>query len=345
MQFYPISQSGRFDIDPIPLSQLEVGDYVSLDLNGFLTAGAPGVVWSLDGGALPPGVNLSADGRLTGTVAGLGGTYVVQVKADAGALGVAVQAMAFSVPREDTGGGAPSYGFAAGGDEKEWTEATSGRQMRGHAFLVSGTVNVTKAGVYRTVRIGGGGPGATANPGGGGSGGEVIDRWEWLEPGSYPVVVGAGGSPGSPGTATTFNGLSALGGKNAAGNAGAASSTGTHTGGSGDSYFGGGGAGCSSWGGSGAGNSSVGRAGGGGGGVALTVLDMPLLLGGGGGGGKRNSGVNGDGRHGGGNGAAWQSRASAGAPNTGGGGGGGGQAGSTGGNGGSGSFYIEYQVG
>lgn len=223
MQYYPISQSGRFDIEPIPLQSLEVGDTVSLDLNGFLTAGAPSVAWTLDGGSLPPGLSMSSAGILSGTVSGFGGAYVVQVRADAGAFGVAAQGVAFSIPQQGGGGGGGGEdGWAAGtgGEVFEYVDA-DGVAWRAHRFTASDQFVVSRPGLLEVLLVaGGGGGGANSSnvPSGGGGGGGVVRRTlRVVSAGAEPITVGAGGSGAwgagvTNGSDTSAFGLTALGG-------------------------------------------------------------------------------------------------------------------------------------
>lgn len=220
MQFYPISQSGRFDIDPIPLLKLEVGDAVSLDLNTFLTRGAPSVVWSVNGGALPAGLSLSAEGILAGEVLA-GGAFVVQVKADAGALGLATQGVAFLIPVEDGPAVDPTvWARGTGGQVVDYTDA-AGTAWRTHIFLGANNFVGTDAGAAEALVVGGGG--GSGNGGGGGAGGVAAGGPVRVMLGvkTYPVVVGAGGAPGTgkfgnrygrKGSDSSFAGIVGLGG-------------------------------------------------------------------------------------------------------------------------------------
>ena len=67
-----------------------------------------------------------------------------------------------------------------------------------HTFTESGTLEVTQGGTLEILVVGGGGGGGSRNAsGGGGGGGGVIYRESYsVEPGSYAVTVGAGGSGG-----------------------------------------------------------------------------------------------------------------------------------------------------
>ena len=88
-----------------------------------------------------------------------------------------------------------------------------------HTFATPGTATFTVTPPNAlTVKVlvvgGGGGGGATTNlyGGGGGAGGLVYSRTMSLTPGTYQVVVGAGGPAGTIGGDSTFNGLVAYGG-------------------------------------------------------------------------------------------------------------------------------------
>ena len=88
-----------------------------------------------------------------------------------------------------------------------------------HTFATAGTATFTVTPPNAlTVKVlvvgGGGGGGATTNlyGGGGGAGGLVYSRTMSLTPGTYQVVVGAGGPAGTIGGDSTFNGLVAYGG-------------------------------------------------------------------------------------------------------------------------------------
>lgn len=199
MLYYPIAQSGRFDIDPIGLQTPAVGDAVSLNLNGFLTSDAPSVSWSVSEGALPPGVFLSAEGMLTGTVLGTGGVYVAMVQADAGPLGLAAQALAFHLPSE---GEAPVdvtvWATGSGGDVVDYVDE-NGAVRRAYVFDASGVFTCATAG-WALVRMlaGGGGTGIASGGSGGGAGG-FLEARVWIEAGTHPLVVGAGGTWGTGG--------------------------------------------------------------------------------------------------------------------------------------------------
>lgn len=197
MEYYPISQSGRFDIDPIPLLELEVGDTVSLDLNGYLTRGAPSVVWSVDGGALPPGVSLSAEGIVSGQVVGLGGAYVVQVKADAGALGLATQGLAALVAQEDSPPVDPTVWAVGTGGNETVDFVENGATKRAYVFNATGAFTCTTAGWVFVREYGGGGGTGVASGGSGGAAGGYCEFRVWVEPGSHPIEVGAGAANGT----------------------------------------------------------------------------------------------------------------------------------------------------
>lgn len=151
-----------------------------------------------------------------------------------------------------SGGGIDGFAAISGGD----SSATVG-SFSCQIFTTTGnrTLTVTQAGPVMFALVGGGGGGSH----GGGGGGGVIDHyWEdvWVDPGSYTVAVGAGGSGtsassdvrGTAGGNTTFAGFTAVGG----GGGGAYGAT-QANGGSGGSGGGGGGGG-----GSGAGSGGTG---------------------------------------------------------------------------------------
>lgn len=217
MEYYPIPQSGRFDIEPFPLLELTFGQIVTLDLNEFLTGGAPSVVWSVDGGELPPGISLTEEGILSGAATGFG-AYVVQVKADAGALGVATQGLGFKLPAQT--GDNTVWATGTGGTVVNYSDSL-GTSWRAHIFNGAGNFGATTAGAVEALVVAGGG--GSGNGGGGGAGG-VITRGVvrlLLSAGTYPVVVGAGGAPGTTafgnrygrkGSDSSFAGLVASGG-------------------------------------------------------------------------------------------------------------------------------------
>lgn len=187
--------------------------------------------------------------------------------------------------------------------------------------------------------IGGGGGGGRAWEGGGGGGSGYITSVT-IDPGTYTLTVGAGGSTGASTSAGTAGNQTALGTFTAnGGNPGGGSGNGSGGGGTGGSGGGGGGGGGSSGGSNGGNGGSAWAGGGTGSGQAVPVWTTPGSAGGssgagglyaGGGGGPGNNGSNGG-------------SATAG---TGGGGGGGGRAdsGSTAGAGGSGGLWVLAKV-
>lgn len=243
-----------------------------------------------------------------------------------------------------------------------------------HTFTANDTFVIPTNGpatVYPTLVAGGGAGGGAGNgpSGGGGAGGVIQPSAMSISPGSFSVVVGAGGTGssgtviGADGTDSTFNGLDAVGGGGGSYNSGSppaadnggsgggganrSGAGGNGTGGQGNNGGTGGGAGTSaSAGGGGAGavggNGGPGTVGGNGGnGVTVSTFGQSGTYGGGGGGSAPTPGNGGTG--GGGNGAV-AGNGSNGTANTGG-GGGGANVGSTAGSGGSGVVVISYLYG
>ena len=113
---------------------------------------------------------------------------------------------------------APIPFAATGGDV---SALAPGNGYKYHTFTNPGTFTVTSGTKNIEVLVVGGGGGAGGDVGGGGgAGGLAYNPSTPIVPGSYPVVIGGGGSPG-PGTApknggngnpSTFNGITALGG-------------------------------------------------------------------------------------------------------------------------------------
>lgn len=266
--------------------------------------------------------------------------------------------------RRPAAGGA-TYGTATGGSSSSIT--VSGQNYTLLTFTSSGTLTVTKAGLFDLLILGGGGgtgsggghPSLSAGGGGGGGRVEVTTYFD----ANQTVTVGAGGGAGSGGSASMVgrhtivggaSGWSVEYGQNQRGSCAGGGSNYSATNVSGitniynDSYFGGntGGNGTSG-GGGGAGIGGNGNAGssgvGGNGGAGIDISTFlgqaanTTLKGGGGGGGSGGSGW-GSGGSGGGAGSAGSASA-----NTSGGGGGGGY-GLTGGSGGSGIVYVRFKV-
>jgi len=80
---------------------------------------------------------------------------------------------------------------------------------RSTRFNASSTVTINGIGGTNThiemiVLAGGGGGHPSSGGGGGGSGGAIGPMWIPIAVGTYPIVIGAGGSTGSDGSATTF---------------------------------------------------------------------------------------------------------------------------------------------
>lgn len=141
--------------------------------------------------------------------------------------------------------------FATGGTVA--TEEIGGENYRIHTFTSSGTFEVVRAPAGATVEYlvigGGGGGGGTTDtePGGGGGAGgyrssvvgELSGRNSTAEsafpvsPGSYAVVVGAGGSSQAAGEQSSFDSIVALGGGNGGRGRDSGGASGGGTGGSG----------------------------------------------------------------------------------------------------------------
>jgi hypothetical protein len=228
-----------------------------------------------------------------------------------------------------------------------------------------------------TLIVGGGGSGG-GSTGGGGGGGGVITKSISVVPGTYSIVVGAGGvvpgnqAPGQTGGNSSFNNYVALGGGGGGYSAGSTSGGPGQTGGSGgggQNYYGsfssgpgfdqgyaggalgtGGGSGGGGAGGIGGSNATANTGGVGGAGALNTITGSSVYYAGGGGGASAGTTGAAGGSGGGGAGAnnAVSGIGSSGTTNTGGGGGGGwgysGPAGN-GGAGGSGAVIISYPTG
>jgi hypothetical protein len=219
--------------------------------------------------------------------------------------------------------------------------------------------NLSKPTFIDYLIIGGGGAGTPGTPhtGGGGAGG-FVDGSQNILPGTYTVVVGAGGSGTAYGMGghSLFNSIMAYGGGNGGGGAGA-SGGGAHTGPSygmsiGQGYRGGAsippGAYCGGGGGGAGGEGGFGSGNGGNGGVgrSSSITGTSITYAGGGGGGTTSGGGGSGGSGGGGQGGSGyggSANQSSGAVNTGSGGGGAGTQGSAiSGNGGSGVVIIRH---
>ena len=209
-----------------------------------------------------------------------------------------------------------------------------------HKFVQSDSFVSTSTAACAYLVVGGGGGGGGDHSGGGG-GGQVISGSASLSAGTYPIVIGAGGSPGGPrngvyatnGGSTTFNGLTAIGG-GGGGQYSDQPGAGGASGGGGAS-FGSGAAGglavtygITGYNGAAGNNSGAGGGGGGGGngsqsaggiGISSSITGTAVGYGGGGGGADN---ANGFGNDGGGNGSATTTGATSGTSSRGGGGGG-----------------------
>jgi uncharacterized repeat protein (TIGR01451 family) len=280
----------------------------------------------------------------------------------------------------------------AGGTVNEYNDVLGHQTWRAHIFTGSGTLSVSVPTdlEYLVVAGGGGGgnsgtlTGATVqtSAGGGGAGGVRRGTAAGMGPGSFSIVVGAGGQGGTSepiqaaqnGSDSAFDGIVALGGGRGAGhNAGTPHVGGSGGGGRGrnnaettlgaagapgQGFAGGNGNGHGSTlanrtggGGGGAGaagkNGENGRAGAGGTGITSNLTGTLLSYAGGGGGGMiATSGTIGSASHGGGGGGGGAGGATPGdgQPGTGGGGGGAGSGPDAGGNGGSGIVVVRYVI-
>jgi hypothetical protein len=264
--------------------------------------------------------------------------------------------------------------LASGGTESDIT--VSGEAYRLHTFTSNGTFTVTRGGPVDFVVVAGGGAGAARSDGnrcqgGGGAGGVLVSSVD-LTPGSYSIVIGAGGaSSGSKGSNSSGFGFDVSGG--GAGRTGADGSNdaeyilmhGGSGGGGGNSdrpLAGFGARPIGFFGGNGQAGANDGFGGGGGGGAAQAGavgttsvggkggdgLDLSAFLGqsagttykGGGGGGSRRGGSPGAGGLGGGTAGATTGSSSSSPANSGGASGG---SSTSAGSGGSGIVYVRYR--
>lgn len=105
-----------------------------------------------------------------------------------------------------------------------------------HTFTSSGTFQVTKGStLVEYLIVAGGGSsqqktGDDAGGGGGGAGGYISGSLT-VNPSSYSIIVGAGGTPGSNGSNSVFNGNTAIGGGRGAAYSGVSSASGGSGGG------------------------------------------------------------------------------------------------------------------
>jgi hypothetical protein len=269
------------------------------------------------------------------------------------------------------GGGGVTYGSATGGTSSSIT--IGGIPTTLLTFTSSGTLTVSKAGIFDMCIVGGGGrgtPGGERNNaagGGGGGGGVLIPSPVYLTAGTYSVTVGGASSDAgnfsAVGTIIAPGGGYSYGGQDASitqrqpanGNATGAGGNGSFTTGgtgitglgfnggnyaSGDHAGGGGGAGA-------AGSNGVANTAGGAGGAGKDISTFlgqsagTTFKGGGGGGAGANAGGAG-GTGGGGAGGTGATAGTAGTANSGGGGGGARNQYVAGGNGGSGIVYVRF---
>jgi len=231
-----------------------------------------------------------------------------------------------------------------------------------HTFNSGGTFNLGGGVSSVDYLVVGGGGGGSPNGGGGGGGSVEYLTGQSISPGSYPVVVGNGGSNGVSGGNSSFRSTIGYGGYTGAvsnfeagggsGGGGGANIVGASAGSGSNVYPGGGGNNSGAWdggGGGGAGGNTQNQSQGGGtytggNGLSNSITGTAVLYGAGGGGGNAggasNAGGNGGGGAGGYNASA---NGNPGAANTGSGGGGAASGGGgNGGNGGSGVVIIRY---
>ena len=102
-------------------------------------------------------------------------------------------------------GGGVTYGTATGGTSSNITVGGINYTML--VFDASGTLTVSKAGLFDVFLVGGGAGGAQYNPdfnGGGGGAGGVALSTVYLEATTQTITIGAGGANGVNGNATTL---------------------------------------------------------------------------------------------------------------------------------------------
>jgi len=321
--------------------------------------------WMINSGQGTSGISVNV-GQISGSV-------MVTATNTCGTSPASAKAVTAWLPVTAEGGAATTY--TANG-----TNGTNGVHYRVHSFTTVGSAsfNVMHAGTDGQVDylIVGGGGGGGWDAGGGGGGGGVLTGSVSLASGSYPVLVGQGGSGGSAsvgaqasdGNPSSFNSINASGGggagnKGAPGRSGASGGGGGHNsssinlaggtgtpgqgfnGGAGLQNFTGGGGGGSAQHGE---NGSSSQGGNGGNGYAVNITGNAVHYGGGGGGGNHGGAASGGlgGLGGGGNGGGASQSGSPGTPSTGGGGGSHGNLSATSGPfaGGSGIVIIRYPI-
>ena len=81
-----------------------------------------------------------------------------------------------------------------------------------HIFTTDDTLACSRDIEVEYLIVAGGGGGGNKTTGGGGGGGGFLSGIDLIIPGSYPIIVGRGGSPYSKGQDSSFNSLVAIGG-------------------------------------------------------------------------------------------------------------------------------------
>jgi hypothetical protein len=258
--------------------------------------------------------------------------------------------------------------FSSGAGNADFSDAATGTYTDGGidykyiTYTGSGTITITKSGLFDALLVGGGAGGGAATGGGGGAGGHLDGTGLYLPTGTFTVTVGAGGagatrpnnqsaignngiasslageyySPGGGGgtgagfvfNSTSFYSMPGLNGSSGGGSGGKNAGT-AGAGGAGISGLGNDGAASptNTTAGGGGGAGAAGSGSNGGNGTANSITGTSVTRAGGGGGGTAGTGGSGGG------GAGSATTGSNGTANTGGGGGGGENAGGTGGSG------------
>tara|TARA_Y100000004_G_scaffold197013_1_gene269279 strand:+ start:466 stop:2160 length:1695 start_codon:yes stop_codon:yes gene_type:complete len=211
-----VDNAPTFDVASGSLGTLQDADRAGSNLTAVTATDAEGdsITFAVTSGSIPGGLTFNSDGTFSGTANAVGSTTTSTFTVTATAGGkTATRQYTITVAQP----------IASGGTTSTYTDGGTTYVL--HTFTSNGNfvLNTAKSVTYLMIAGGGGGgagmTGSSWAAGGGGAGG-LLTGTSSLSAGTFPIVIGQGGSgqtasdtaQGADGGDTTFNSLTATGG-------------------------------------------------------------------------------------------------------------------------------------